>query len=81
MNRRFDKFTFFTGRGKLNLRQARKDVEKELSQRRRLKKLRKKLDNISLNKEMNKKLDFREDIMKFSDNDLDSLIDKLLEEE
>ena len=30
---------------------------------------------------MNRKLDFREDIMKFSDKDLESLIDKLLEEE
>ena len=30
MNRRFNKFTFFTGRGKLNLRQATKDVEKTI---------------------------------------------------
>ena len=41
----------------------------------------KQLENLSLNKDMNMKLNFREDIMKFSDKDLDSLIDKLLEEE
>lgn len=78
MNRHFNKWIFFKKKKKLN-KNAEKLIQ-ELEQRKKnLERLKKSFDE--LNDKLMTALDFREDIMRFDDKDLDNLIDQLLEEE
>lgn len=78
MNRHFNKWIFFKKKKKLN-KNAEKLIQ-ELEQRKKnLERLKNSFDE--LNDKLMTALDFREDIMRFDDKDLDNLIDQLLEEE
>ena len=78
MNRHFNKWIFFKKKKKLN-KNAEKLIQ-ELEQRKKnLERLKNSFDE--LNDKLITALDFREDIMRFDDKDLDNLIDQLLEEE
>ena len=78
MNRHFNKWIFFKKKKKLN-KNAEKLIQ-ELEQRKKnLERLKNSFDE--LNDKLMTALDFREDIMRFDDKDLDNLIEQLLEEE
>ena len=78
MNRHFNKWTFFKKKKRRN-----KDLEELIEQlqekKRNMRRLKKSFDE--LNDQLITSLDFREDIMRFDDKDLDNLIEQLLEEE
>ena len=81
MNRHFNKWTFFKEKQRRN-----KDLEELLEQlqekKRNMRRLKKAFDELyEMDNRLVKSLDFREDIMRFDDKDLDNLIKQLLEEE
>lgn len=78
MNRHFNKWTFFKKKKKLN-KNAEKLIQELEERKKNLARLKKSFDE--LNDKLMTALDFREDIMRFDDKDLDNLIEQLLEEE
>ena len=78
MNRHFNKWTFFKKKKKLS-KNAEKLIQELEERKKNLARLKKSFDE--LNDKLMTALDFREDIMRFDDKDLDNLIEQLLEEE
>ncbi len=81
MNRHFNKWTFFKKKKRRN-----KNLEELLEQlqekKRNMRRLKKAFDELNqMDNRLVTSLDFREDIMRFDDKDLDNLIEQLLEEE
>ena len=81
MNRHFNRWIFFKKKKRRN-----KDLEELLEQlqekKRNMRRLKKAFDELyEMDNKLVTSLDFREDIMRFDDKDLDNLIEQLLEEE
>ena len=81
MNRHFNKWTFLKKKKRRN-----KDLEELLEQlqekKRNMRRLKKAFDKLyEIDNRLVMSLDFREDIMRFDDKDLENLIEQLLEEE
>ena len=81
MNRHFNRWIFFKKKQRRN-----KDLEELLEQlqekKRNMRRLKKAFDELyEMDNKLVTSLDFREDIMRFDDKDLDNLIEQLLEEE